>query len=834
MTPTDRAQRIAEIVEAALECEPSHLSAFLAEACAGDALLRKEVESLLGYREEATDFIEAPAYESAAVDLAADEGELKPGALLGDYKIVRLLGVGGMGEVYLAEDLNLGREVAIKLVKAGFGRANLIRHFQREERILAALTHPNIARLYGGDVSENGVPYFVMEYVEGERLDSYSDLHQLTIPQRLELFRKVCAAVAYAHQHLVIHRDLKPSNIRVTPESEPKLLDFGIAKLLDDETALADQTITLTGVMTPDYASPEQIRGEAMTTASDVYSLGVVLYELLTGKKPYRTRSRRPDEISRAVTEQEPTKPSVALGRGQKSGVRSQKLLRGDLDNIVLTAMRKEPARRYSSVNQFSEDIRRHLEGRPVIARKDTFGYRAAKFAGRNRLAVAAAVLMLLAIVSALAVSLWQTDKAREQRDLAQQEKAKAELINTFLQDMLGAAAPEQKGKDVKVADVLSEASNRARTELTNQPGVMADVLITLGRTYISMGIFPPAEPDLRAALEASLKANGELHSTSASAMGWLGLALSYQGKFDEGAEISRKAVDLQRKLHPQGHEMLGVALYSLGFNLTNKGDAKSALPILQEAVDVIKKYLGEKHGYYLAALGAYGLARERSGDTAGAEATYRQVLAVGRGVEYRYRIFLAQVSGYLGILLTNKGDHEEAETILRQSESSYRELLGDASSSVAFVQTTLGTLYFAQGDYAKAESEYKRALELMTNFYSSEHPALVGTRAAYGLTLTRLGNLAEGERYLREVLEIRQKVLPVGDVMIAVTSSSLGECLTTQARYAEAEPLLTGAYGALKTKSGDQHPRTIETRQRLAKLYELWGLPEQAAKYRD
>src|SRR6266403_1994313 len=270
MATTTRALRISEIVETALEREPSNRASFLDESCAEDPSLRGEVESLLAYQKEATDFIEVPAYENHAASLAEESGELKPGELLGEYKILSLVGEGGMGEVYLAEDSNLHRQVAIKLVKAGLGRAGLIRHFQREERILAALTHPNIARLYGGAVTQSGLSYFVMEYVEGERLDSYCESHRLTIPERLELFRKICSAVSYAHQHLVIHRDIKPANIRVTAEGEPKLLDFGIAKLIEPQTEAADEpTVTLQRVMTPEYASPEQVQSEEVTTASD-------------------------------------------------------------------------------------------------------------------------------------------------------------------------------------------------------------------------------------------------------------------------------------------------------------------------------------------------------------------------------------------------------------------------------------------------------------------------------------------------------------------------------------------------------------------------------------
>ena len=829
MPPSDRAQRTAEIVEAALECDPADWPSFLDESCGGDLLLRKEVESLLGYQKEATDFIEAPAYQSNADSLAEESGELKPGELLGEYKILSLLGEGGMGEVYLAEDSNLHRQVAIKLVKAGLGRAGLIRHFQREERILAALTHPNIARLYGGAVTPNGLPYFVMEYAEGERLDSYCNLHRLTIPERLQLFRRICAAVSYAHQHLVVHRDLKPSNIRVTKEGEPKLLDFGIAKLLDDETTLAEQTMTLTSVMTPEYASPEQVRGEAMTTASDVYSLGVVLYELLTGKKPYRVKSRRLEEISRAVAEQEPTRPSTAAASGgnANSEFRNSKRLKGDLDNIVLMALRKEPARRYSSATQFSEDIRRHLEGLPVIARRDTVGYRTSKFVARHRLAVAATGLVALAIVGSLLIALWETRQARAQRDVARR-------ISTFLQDVFAAPAPEAKGVDVKVVDVLGDASARAKTELANQPQVMADVLMTLGRTYIALGQYQLAETNLRAALAASLKTNGELHSTTAATMGWLGLALSNLNKGAEGELVSRKAVEIQRKLHPRGHEDLGVALYALGVNLIYNNHPKEAQPCLKEASELIKKHLGEANGYYMTSLVMLAMAHERAGEVVVAEPLYRQAIDVGGRVESRYRIYLAQAQFLLGSLLINKAAYSEAESLLQKSEITYGEVLGgDGNYSVAVVKANLGWLYFLKGDYAKAEEKDKRAIDLLRQYIGPERPLTASTAVTLGLTLTREGKAAEGEPYLREALAIRKKILPQGDISISIAVSALGECLSVQQRYAEAEPLLTDSYNELKSKLGDQEKRTVEARQRLAKLYDAWGKPDQAAQFR-
>jgi eukaryotic-like serine/threonine-protein kinase len=391
----EQAERLAELVEHAFELEVAERAAFLAQACGDDVELHAEVEALLGEQERAAKLMNAPAAEFGATLLQQDEdaGELRPGEMLGDYRIVSLLGEGGMGEVYLADDTHFGRQVAIKLIKQGFGTKEFVRHFRQEERILAALNHPNIARLYGGAVTPNGLPYFVMEYVEGIALETYAAQHSLSIRERLALFRKVCAAVSYAHQNLVIHRDLKPANIRVTAEGEPKLLDFGIARLLDPETAQTDnQTMLTVRAMTPNYASPEQLRGERMTTASDVYSLGVVLYELLAGQKP----------------------------GVRKDGEADLKKLDADLDNIVFKSLRLEVERRYSSVGQFSEDIRRYLGGLPVIARKDTVAYRTSKFVGRHKIGLAAAAAVALLLIGATIVASWEAHRANEQRILAE------------------------------------------------------------------------------------------------------------------------------------------------------------------------------------------------------------------------------------------------------------------------------------------------------------------------------------------------------------------------------------------------------------------------------
>ena len=448
----ERWNEVKDKLHTALELEPAPRSAYLAAMGAADPDLQRELESLIAFHERTgTDFLNAPLAQVTSV-LAS---QIAPDALLGrrvgSYQIIEQIGVGGMGEVYRAfrADDEYKKQVAIKLVRAGQNSNFVINRFKNERQILASLDHPNIARLLDGG-TEKGVPYFVMELIEGLPIDQYCDTHKLPITERLKLFVQVCSAVQYAHQRLFIHRDIKPSNLLVTSEGVPKLLDFGIAKILEGGTDVAqlEPTLTFFRVLTPGYASPEQIKGEPITTASDVYSLGVVLYELLSGHSPYRVPTRTPHELSRAVCEVDTEKPSVVVRQTENGGMRDlpqrttparvsavrdgspEKLgrrLSGDLDNIVLMALRKEPQRRYASVEQLAEDVRRHLENLPVSARKDTVGYRASKFILRHRTGIAAALVVALTILVGLGVTLRQAHIARQQADIAGKQRLRAE-----------------------------------------------------------------------------------------------------------------------------------------------------------------------------------------------------------------------------------------------------------------------------------------------------------------------------------------------------------------------------------------------------------------------
>ena len=429
----DRWLQINELFHGALALDREKRDAYLAEACMANRELRQEVEKLIAGHECAESSMQTAAVREAVQHFVNEDDTPTIGQPFGPYRVVRELGRGGMGRVFLAEraDQEFKRQVAIKLIKRGMDTDSVIRHFRNEREILASLDHPNIARLLDGGTSPDGLPYFVMEYIDGQPIDSFCDARKYSITDRLELFRRVCAAVAYAHQRLVIHRDIKPSNILVTADGQPKLLDFGIARLLRADPDGTTATVTGLHLMTPEYASPEQILGMPASTLTDVYSLGVVLYWLLAGVSPYGIQNGTSQQIAEAICRSEPKKPSTAAfeshSRDQGMAERLRKRLRGDLDNIVLMALRKEPQRRYQSVQQFSEDIRCHLESLPVAARDDNIGYRLAKFTRRHRGSVAAGSFAVLMMIAGIVTIGFEAHRARLQEQLAKDAQARAE-----------------------------------------------------------------------------------------------------------------------------------------------------------------------------------------------------------------------------------------------------------------------------------------------------------------------------------------------------------------------------------------------------------------------
>ena len=598
-------QQLRTLFHAALELGPAERSAFLASACKDDGELRVQVEKLLAAHDEPGDFLVSPALVnaggiSADAELLNADGVERAGQRVGAYEIIREIGHGGMGTVFLAvrADDEYRKQVAIKLVKRGMDTDMILRRFMMERQILANLEHPNIARLLDGGSTQDGLPYFVMEYVEGQPIDEYCDTQRFTTAERLELFRQVCAALQYAHQNLVVHRDIKPSNILVTAEGVPKLLDFGIAKLLSPgwATDTGEATASMVRLMTPEYASPEQLRGLGITTSSDVYSLGIVLYELLTGHHPYHLISRRPEEIMEAILGEEPEKPSTVGSRqkaeGRKNGTddddllttdnglltnktnpkfesRNPKSLRGDLDNIVLKALRKEPERRYASVQEFAEDIRRHLEGLPVTASPDTFGYRARKFTQRHKGGVLAAAIVIITLFTATGITMWQARVART-------ERAKA----------------ERRFNDVRqlAHSVVFELDD----SIQNLPGSTPsrELLVSRALEYLDkLASEAGKEPSLQLELAAAYDKIGDIQG---------GFGTSHLGQRQKAGESYRKALAIREALVAEApgnvdfRRQLSTSYTKLGEILWIAVDINGALEFYGKALAINKTLAAE------------------------------------------------------------------------------------------------------------------------------------------------------------------------------------------------------------------------------------------------
>jgi eukaryotic-like serine/threonine-protein kinase len=850
----DRWRQIDQILQAALDRDPRERSAFLEEVCAEDASLLGEVESLIKSHDEAQSFIESPLLEDPTKILMERPDRPVANRLIGAYKIIREIGHGGMGTVFLASraDEQYRKAVAIKLIRRGMDTDSILSRFRHERQILASLDHPNIARLLEGGTTEDGLPYFVMEYIEGQTVDQYCDTHKLTTSERLKLFRTVCSAVHYAHQNLVVHRDIKPTNILVTADGVPKLLDFGIAKLLKPE--MYAQTIapteTMVRPMTPDYASPEQVRSQPITTATDIYSLGVLLYELLTGRRPYRIRSSHPEEMEKAICEQEPERPSTAINRtetvsGSEGGAQAtltpemvsktregqpdklRRKLAGDLDNIVLKAMRKEAQRRYASVEQFSEDIRRHLEGLPVIARKDTFGYRAGKFIQRHKVSVAVSAMFVIIIIASVITIMLQSARVARERD-------KAQKVSAFLVDIFKVSDPsEAKGNAITAREILDRGADKVRQELRDQPEVQATLLDTMGNVYRSLGLYDRATPLLEEALITRRQLFGNENGDVAVSLFDLGMLLYDKGDYAGAETVHREALAIRRQR--LGRENLDVAesLNALAGTLRARSDFAVAEPLYREALAMRRKLVGQDDVTVALYINDLALLLTEKGDFSGAEPLQREALALQRKWLGEENTEVAVNLNNLALLLQRKGDNAGAVPYYRESLEIRRKLYGEEHPNVAFGMANLGSALYLTGDYAAAEPLFRRALELRRKLLPPGHLYIGHSLLGLGRVLADKGDPLSAEPLLREGVAIFRQKLPEGEWRRADAESALGACLTALRRYAEAEPLLVGSYQLLKAKLGEQSKQTERALNRVVALYQVWGKPDTAEQYR-
>jgi serine/threonine-protein kinase len=856
-------ERLEEVLDLVLELRPEDRPAFIEQTCGTDDLLRRQAEAMTAAAERAGDFLERPvdacaagllgqmareAEEDSELD-AAESASMAPGRL-GPYRLLRELGRGGMGAVYLAErdDEQYDRRVAIKVLPAGLLSRGLRTRFLLERRILASLEHPNIARLYDAGMSEDGTPYFVMEFVEGRRIDVHCDEHQLPIPARLALFDQVCDAVQFAHRNLVVHRDLKPANILVSSDGMVKLLDFGIAKLLRTE---AEAGATLTGLggwqaFTPEYASPEQLRGEPISTSTDVYALGVLLFNLLAGCWPYHPRDRSVRSIEQAVLEQDPGRPSAALSSTVAerrsttlAGLRRQ--LRGDLDNIVLTALRKESEHRYASVQHLRDDVHRYLESRPVHARPATWGYRAGKFVRRHRVGVAAAALVGVSLVGGMAGTVWQARTASR-------EARRADQVRQFVVGLFEVSDPDHsRGDSITARALLDQGAARLATELAAEPELRAEMQAVLGGIYEKLGLYDRARPLLEEVLAVREARLGSRHLDVAGSAAALASVLYEQGEYPKAEELTRRGLALRRELlgpedtlvaasmtdlaaimgaqgkdeeaeslfraglaidrRKEAWRKVATDLHNLSIALWRRGEYGEALPLAEEALALRRRIHGEEHTDVASTLMALASILSASGEYDRAEELNRQCLAMRRKLLGGAHPHVAIALNNLGLLLQARGRLEEAEQYLREALAVRRAAFGDHHLEVAASRNNLGTLLYAMGDFPGAADQIERALAIWRPALGETHPHVLTALNNLGATWRDHGDLARAEPLLREALALRRKVLGEEHPDVAASHNNLGELLAKKAEFAEAEANSRAALAIWRTALGPDHP---------------------------
>ncbi len=758
MTPADYA-KLKEIFFAALELTGEERAGFADSACGGDAELRERLLALLEAAREGDGFLEQPPVLAAE---SAEWGVIASGTRLGPWEIVREIGRGGMGTVYEARraEGDFVRRTAVKVVRPEIATAFFLRRFRAERRILAGLDHPHIARLIDAGATSGGLPYLVLEFVEGEPLLTHCASRGLSLTDRLRLFRSICAAVEHAHRNLVVHRDLKPGNVLVTADGVPKLLDFGIAKLLEPETAGgAEGTATLLHLMTPDYASPEQVAGGRITTATDVYSLGVVLYELLTGERPYTfgTRNPRdPHEVARIIGEQIPPKPSgrvtasdpelPAGGRPRRLPPVPARQLRGDLDNIVLMAMRKEPDRRYASVQQLSDDVLRHLEGRPVLARRDTFGYRTGKFVRRHRAAAAAAVLVMAALGAGFVMTVHQKRLAEIQRGRADRRfNDVRKLAGSFLFEFhdaienLPGSTPARAlvvKRGLEYLDSLAEESGGdpgLRRELATAYQKVGAVQgdrgsANVGDTKGSLRSFRKALA-MREILAAESPGNSEIAGELAASLDSVGDALAQTGDEAGAYAAFRRALRVREAMvagDPRAaatRRALATSYHRIAGHLADRGEYREALPVWRKEVEIFEALWRETPADARAqrnvALGYkyLGGTLEALGDTSAALDLYRRAVALDETrsaadpTNAQARLDLSYSYGAMSVCLGNRNDLDGALATY-QKAFVIREALANADPKNANARAAVFRAHFRIGEILEMKADWKAALD--------------------------------------------------------------------------------------------------------------------------
>lgn len=868
----DRAQwdRIQDVFHQAVDIPAPEQAAFLASACGDDPKLLKEVSAML--REDARgesildrDLAEVARETIGELPAAGDFKEFGP------YRIRKLLGEGGMGVVYQAERSDLGSLVAIKLLRDAWLSPARRERFTSEQRTLAQLNHPSIARLYDADTLPDGTPWFVMEYVDGVPLTEYCERNKCSIEERMRLFRSVCEAVQYAHSAAVIHRDLKPSNILVKDDGSVRLLDFGIAKQLETLDAGGDQTRTALRLMTPAYAAPEQIRGDRVGIQTDVYSLGVILYELLAGALPFDLSRKTPGEAEALIINESPEKPSVVANRGRKALTASNAAW-ADLDVLCLTAMHKDPERRYRTVDAVMRDVDHFLKHEPLEARPDSFRYRMGKFVSRNRSAVLAAAVVTVFVVGLVIFFTLRLTKAR---NAALAEAARTQRIQRFMTNLFqGGDEAAGPAESLRVSTLLDRGVQQAQS-LNNDPQVQAELYQNLGEIYQKLGKFDQADRLLSSALEQRQKLFGNESPQAAESLVALGLLRDDQAKLEDAEKLVRQGLEIDQRQLPPGHPAVAKATTALGKVLVDRGQFDQAIHVLDDAVklqsarnaapadlaatissladahyldghfkvadslyrrvlEMHRQLYGDRHPLVADDLGNLGGVQQDLGYYAEAEKFYRQSLEINQGYYGKDNPQVATSLNTLGRSILYQKRFPEAEDLLQQALAIRERVYGKVHPLVAATLNELGGLALQTDHYDEAEARFLQMREIYRQIYGDHHYLYALAQSNLGSTYVAMKEYARAEPLYRDAIRLYSETLSPEHLNVGIARMKLGRTLLREKRYAEAEVESLAGYNILIKQSNPAATFIHSARTDLAAEYEALNQPEKAARFRQ
>ena len=827
---TQRWMKISAHLDRALDLSPVERDAWLKELRATDPDIASDLAAMLAehhqLREEG--FLDSSPLKGTDASLS--------GVIIGSYTLMSRIGDGGMGSVWLGRrsDGRYEGQVAIKLLNASLVGRGGEERFRREGIILARLGHPHIASLIDAGVSNTGQPYLVLELVNGEHIDAYCDERRLSIERRIRLFLDVLSAVSHAHSNLIVHRDLKPSNVLVNQSGAVKLLDFSIAKLME-ESAVSRLTQDSGAALTPKYAAPEQVLGDPITTGTDVYSLGVLLYELLSGQHPYGSAVKSSKDFTRAIVEQDPLPLSVAFARAStesRSLVAAQRLTTPDrlekalgreLETILNKSLKKAPGERYGSVAELADDLRRYLDDQPISARPDTVRYRARKFVRRHRrgLAVVSAVMVTL-----IAIVTFYTLRLASERDRARLQAEKASRVSELLTGVLRSADPYRDPASLADAaatpsarNLLDELATRINDQLGDQPEVQAEMLTVIGRTYERLGRTDKALPLLERALEIGRASFRLPDARVAQTLNDLGVLHRVLGNAPASVPLLTESLAMRRALFGNEHKDVAVTLSEIGRTLRALGRLDESEAPTREALAIRTRVLGADHREVATNKADLGSLLLERGDIAEAERMFRESLATNERQLGPEHPNTAASKNNVGTVLAIKGDVAEAEKIHREVLALRRRIFGPNNQESAFAVTTLATTLEMTGRYKEAESLLSDAYAIVKDALGADHPGVVNVALDLARVRIARGDAAGVESLTRSALAVRQRTFPAGHWRIAEAQALLAASLAAQQRFAEAEPLMVAADQALKPIPGRQGRDRDANRARLEKL---------------